>query len=508
MSTNFLEIENISKTFGPTRAVVNVSFGLNPGEVLALIGENGAGKSTVVKMLTGIYKPDSGSIRVDGKTLSLSSPQDAARAGITAIHQETVMFDELSVAENLFAGNHPTTQIFFAGGLVNWKQLLENARKVLERIEAKIDPETTLNELSVAQKHLVQIARALSQDSSVVIMDEPTASLSRAEIEELYRVVRQLKSEGKAILLITHKFDEVFALADRYVVLRDGEKVGEGGIKDTSSDDLIRLMAGREVGSLFPKTFAERGEIMLEAKNFSHPTEFHDISFQVQAGEILGFYGLVGAGRSEVMQAIFGLNAQAKGTLEIAGKTVNVRSPGDAVKHGLVYVPEDRQIAGAILPMSILHNITLATLSRFGFFLNRDREESSAMPIAQRLDLRAKHLEQNVSDLSGGNQQKVVLSKWLATNPRVMILDEPTKGIDVGAKAAVHSFMAELVTQGLAVVLVSSELPEVMHMADRIIIMREGRMVAECDAKTATAEEIVAHAAGVERAPEDHGVAA
>jgi rhamnose transport system ATP-binding protein len=496
MTTNFLQINNLNKRFGATQAVNDVSFGLNKGEVLALIGENGAGKSTVVKILTGIYQPDSGSMVLNGETLRLSSPQDAMRAGIGAIHQETVMFDELSVAENLFVGNHPVTAKFFAGGLVNWKSMLERAKAVLDKMDAKIDPETPLKELSVAQKHLVQIARALSQDSSVVMMDEPTASLSKAEIEDLYRIVRQLRDAGKAVLLITHKFDEVFALADRYVVLRDGRNVGTGKITDTSSEDLIRLMAGREVGALFPKLESKPGNVMLEVKNFEHQTEFSSINFSVRKGEILGFYGLVGAGRSEVMQAVFGLNAAATGLVLIDGKTVNIKSPADAVKHGLVYVPEDRQIAGAILPMSILHNITLASLSSIGNLLNRNKEEAIAMPLAERLSLRAANLEQNVSELSGGNQQKVVLSKWLATNPKVIILDEPTKGIDVGAKAAVHSFMSELVQNGLAVILVSSELPEVMNMSDRILVMREGRLVAEFDARVASAEEIVAQAAG------------
>ncbi len=496
MTTTFLEINNINKRFGATQAVNDVSFGLNKGEVLALIGENGAGKSTVVKILTGIYQPDSGGIVLNGETLRLSSPQAAAKAGIGAIHQETVMFDELSVAENLFVGNHPVTAKFFAGGLVNWRSMLERAKAVLEKMDAKIDPETPLKELSVAQKHLVQIARALSQDSSVVIMDEPTASLSKAEIEDLYRIVRQLRDAGKAVLLITHKFDEVFALADRYVVLRDGKNVGTGKITDTSSEALIRLMAGREVGALFPKLESKPGNIMLEVKNFEHPSEFSSINFGVRKGEILGFYGLVGAGRSEVMQAVFGLNAAATGSVLIDGKTVSIKSPADAVKHGLVYVPEDRQIAGAILPMSILHNITLASIRSIGNILNRNKEEALALPLAERLSLRAANLEQNVSELSGGNQQKVVLSKWLATNPNVIILDEPTKGIDVGAKAAVHSFMSELVQNGLAVVLVSSELPEVMNMSDRILVMREGRLVAEFDARVASAEEIVSQAAG------------
>jgi rhamnose transport system ATP-binding protein len=501
---DYLEINHLCKSFGATRAVSDVSFTLHLGEVLALIGENGAGKSTVVKMLTGIHAPDAGSIRLEGQPVTIHSPQDAWRKGITAIHQETVMFDELSVAENLFVGRHPTRKIF---GMVDWKKLLEDARHVLERIDARIDPETPLKELSVAQKHLVQIARALSQNAKLVIMDEPTAALSRAEIEDLYRVVRQLRAEGKAVLLITHKFDEVFALSDRYVVLRDGEKVGEGRIEDTTSDDLIRLMAGREVGQIFPKAAVTPGEVVLEVRDFTHPTEFDHVSFSVHKGEILGFYGLVGAGRSEVMQAVFGLNPQARGSVLMHGKPVRINSPADAVRHGLVYVPEDRQIAGVILPLSILSNITLASVPRLGWFLSRAQEEAVAMPLTSRLSLRAAHLDQAVSELSGGNQQKVVLSKWLATNPMAIILDEPTKGIDVGAKAAVHGFMSELVERGLAVVLISSELPEIMHMSDRIIVMREGRMVAEFDAKAVTAEEIVSRAAGVTETPA-RGVAA
>ncbi len=494
MPQAFLQVQNLSKAFGPTKAVQGVSFDLSLGEVLALIGENGAGKSTVVKMLTGIYSPDAGQILFQNQPVTFHSPQDAWKKGISAIHQETVMFDEMSVGENLFIGRHPVKR-----GMVDWKQLKSEAQKVLDRIDAKIAPETLLKELSVAQKHLVQIARALSQEASVVIMDEPTAALSRAEIEDLYRVVRQLRAEGKAVLLITHKFDEVFALADRYVVLRDGEKVGEGRIADTDNDQLVRLMAGRNVGEVFPKTQTKRGEVVLEATGFSHPTEFSNISFSVRKGEILGFYGLVGAGRSEVMQAIFGLSPRAKGTVKIAGKTVQIKSPSDAVQAGLVYVPEDRQQNGAILPMSILHNITLPTLGQIvgGWVLRRKREETVAMNYAQRLSLRAAHLDQNVSELSGGNQQKVVISKWLASEPQAIILDEPTKGIDVGAKAAVHGFMNELVERGMAVVLVSSELPEVMHMSDRIIVMREGRIVGEFEAKKTTAEEIVAKAAGV-----------
>ncbi len=485
-----LNISEISKSFGPVQAVQNVGFDLHSGEVLALIGENGAGKSTIVKILTGIYKPDSGQILLDGQILNITNTHTAWQLGISVIHQETVMFDELSVAENIFMGHLPQKR-----GLVDWHKLLAMAQSVLNEVDASISASSALKDLSVAQKHLVQIARALSGDARVVIMDEPTAALSKHEIEELYRVVRNLRSAGKAVLLITHKFDEVFALCDRYVVLRDGQKVGEGKIADTNASDLIRLMAGRELASMYPRSSAAVGEIVLQAKNFSHPTEFEAINFFVRSHEVLGFYGLVGAGRSELMQALFGLKPQAKGELFVDSKAVRIRSPQEAMRVGLAYVPEDRQRSGAILPMSILQNITLPTLK--GFWLKQKQEEKLTLGMVGRLEVRANNLEQLVSELSGGNQQKIVIAKWLAANPKVIVLDEPTKGIDVGAKAAVHAFISELVQRGMAVILVSSELPEVMGLSNRILVMREGRLVAEYD-RTASSEEIVASAAGLE----------
>lgn len=484
-----LELRNVSKSFGPTKAVQRVSFSLREGAVTALIGENGAGKSTIVKLLTGVYQPDAGEIWLAGSAVKIQNPSSAWDLGISVIHQETVMFDELSVAENLFMGHLPLKR-----GLVDWRALIINARGLLNRIEARIDPRAALKDLSVAQKHLVQIARALSGDASVVVMDEPTAALSQQEIEDLYHVVRSLRDAGKAVLLITHKFNEVFALCDEYIVLRDGVKVGEGEIGSATPQGLIALMAGREIGNQYARGGTQRGEVVLAARGYTHPTEFDDISFEVQRGEVLGFYGLVGAGRSEVMQAIFGLKPAARGSLEIDGLPVRVRSPSDALRCGLAYVPEDRQRSGAILGMSILHNLTLPSLR--GLWLNRGREETAALEVATRLELKAAHLEQLVGELSGGNQQKVVIGKWLLANPKVIILDEPTKGIDVGAKAAVHSFIAELVQKGMAVILVSSELPEVLAIADRILVMREGRLVAEYRREDATAAQIVSSAAG------------
>ncbi|MFT5045654.1 MAG: rhamnose transport system ATP-binding protein, partial [Porticoccaceae bacterium] len=353
-----LSLDRIVKDFPGVRALSSVSLDLFAGEVTALVGENGAGKSTVVKLLTGIYQPDGGVIKLDGKAVSLSTPIDAAHNGITAIHQETVLFDELSVAENIFIGHSPRTRL----GLVDWKKMNDDAATLLDRIGSTVKPSTLLRDLGIANKHLVAIARALSIDARVVIMDEPTAALSHKEIEELYLLVEQLKSDGKAILFISHKFDEIFRVADRYTVFRDGELVGSGKIKDTNSDSLVELMVGRSIDSVFPPRINQLGESVLQVKGYSHPTEFDDINFSLHRGEILGFYGLVGAGRSEFMQALFGITRPSAGSLFINGKQLTPKSPADAIAHGLVYVPEDRGTQGAIIALPIVDNIALPSL--------------------------------------------------------------------------------------------------------------------------------------------------
>ena len=493
-----LSLQGIDKNFPGVRALSSVSLDLFPGQVTALIGENGAGKSTLVKILTGIYQPDAGVINMDGQPCHLATPNHAAQSGITAIHQETVLFDDLSVAENIFIGHAPRTSF----GLVDWKAMSKAAADLLERIGASIKPSTLLRELGIANKHLVAIARALSIDARVVVMDEPTAALSHKEIEELYELVAQLKADGKAILFISHKFDEIFRIADRYTVLRDGEEVGQGMISDTESAELVKLMVGRSVDSVFPARTGELGEAVMQVEGYSHPTEFDNISFSLRRGEILGFYGLVGAGRSECMQALFGITRPSAGTMTINGATVTPKSPADAIAHGLVYVPEDRGHQGAITAVSIVGNIALPSLKETSNkgFVRMAREYALAREYTQRLELRAAALNQNVGDLSGGNQQKVVIAKWLATQPAVIILDEPTKGIDIGSKAAVHAFMRELASQGLAVIMVSSEIPEIIGMADRIIVMREGRMALELDRDEATPEQLVRVAAGIDEA--------
>lgn len=493
--TAVLALDSVTKTFPGVKALSEVSLELFAGSVTALVGENGAGKSTVVKILTGIYQPDGGAIRVDGTPQRFSTAQAVADAGVTAIHQETVLFDELSVAENIFLGHAPRG----AFGLIDTQAMVKRAGEILESIGANVDPTLRLKELGIANKHMVAIARALSIDARVVIMDEPTAALSHKEIQELYDLVESLKAQGKAILFISHKFDEIFRIADRYTVFRDGRCVGTGEISDVSEAELVHMMVGRDVTQIFPKRQDLSGAKVLDVRDFNHPTEFADIGFSLKRGEILGFYGLVGAGRSEFMQALFGITQASSGKVEIDGVPVVIRSPADAVTNGIVYVPEDRGRQGAIAALPIFQNISLPSLGRTSRrgFLRLAEEFRLARAYAERLELRAAALDTPVGNLSGGNQQKVVIAKWLATQPKVIILDEPTKGIDIGSKAAVHAFMSELAAQGLAVIMVSSEIPEILGMSDRVIVMREGRMVVQVQGDELTPETLVRHAAGI-----------
>ncbi len=494
-SEPILRLSGISKRFPGVKALDDVSLKLVPGKVTALVGENGAGKSTLVKILTGIYQPDDGEILIDGTPVTFPTAHNASAAGVTAIHQETVLFDDLSVAENIFLGHAPRNRY----GLIDKKQMTADAIAMLERVGADINPATNLRELGIANKHLVAVARALSVDARIVIMDEPTAALSHKEINELYELVEKLKADGKAILFISHKFDEIFRIADNYTVFRDGRMVGEGTIADIDENELVTLMVGRSVDQIFPKRAPQIGEEVLQVVGYSHPTEFEDIGFSIRKGEILGFYGLVGAGRSEFMQSLFGITKPSKGVVKLDGDVAVIRSPADATELGIVYVPEDRGKQGAVIGLPIFQNVSLPSLpntSRKGF-LRLAEEFKLAREYTSRLDLRAASLDQDVGKLSGGNQQKVVIAKWLALQPRVIILDEPTKGIDIGSKAAVHEFMSELAAQGLAVIMVSSEIPEVLGMSDRVIIMREGRMVGEYENDDLNPETLVRIAADI-----------
>ena len=490
-----LRLRGISKSFPGVKALSGVQLDLYPGQVTALIGENGAGKSTIVKVLTGIYQPEEGTIEIEGAAVRFASADAAAKVGVTAIHQETVLFDELSVAENIWLGHAPRGRF----GLIDRRAMRADAARLLAEIGAKLDPDQRLGDLGIASRHMVAIARALSIEARVVILDEPTAALSHKEIHELYDLVETLKRQGKAILFISHKFDEVFRIADRYTVFRDGQFVGEGRMAEVTEGELVQMMVGRSVDQIFPARDHNIGPPVLTVSGYSHPTEFADIGFTLHRGEILGFYGLVGAGRSEVMQALFGITTPSKGACRIDDQVRVIRSTSEAIAAGIVYVPEDRGRQGAVKGLPIFQNVTLPSLgavSRAGF-LRMAEELALAREYTQRLDLRAAALDQDVGLLSGGNQQKVVIAKWLATKPRVIILDEPTKGIDIGSKAAVHSFMAELAAQGLAIIMVSSEIPEVLGMSDRVIVMREGLIVDEVAGDRMTPEALVRAAAGL-----------
>lgn len=492
-----LTLSGISKSFPGVRALHRVELELYTGEVTALIGENGAGKSTLVKTLTGIYQPDEGEIRVDGEPIRLNSAHDAFKRGITAIHQETVLFDELTVAENIYLGHAPRTRL----GTIDWRRMHADATGLLADMGAgHIASDTLLKDLGIANKHLVAVARAMSIEADIVIMDEPTAALSHKEIEDLFVLIDLLRKDGKAILFISHKFDEIYRIADRFTVFRDGEMVGKGLVQETAQKDIVRMMVGRSVDQIFPKRETEIGDPILSVSGLNHPTEFADIGFELRKGEILGFYGLVGAGRSEVMQALFGITRATGGTITLDGTRLDARSPADAIEAGIVYVPEERGKQGVVVDLPIVQNVSLPSLkktSRNGF-LRMAEEFALARKYTERLDLRAASLSQPAGTLSGGNQQKVVIAKWLATRPKVIILDEPTKGIDIGSKAAVHDFMGQLVADGLSVIMVSSELPEILGMSDRIVVMREGRIAAILDNDGAlSAETLVSVAAGI-----------
>ena len=468
-----MRLIGVHKAFGGVHALKDAALALYPGQVTALIGENGAGKSTVVKILTGVLAPDSGEIEIGGKRVRIGDPLAAQKLGVCAVHQESVIFNGLSVAENIFIADPPRNS-----GMLDWAAMRARAAALLQTLHAPIDPDTPASQLNVGQKQLVQIARALAQDARVVIFDEPTAALSHREAEDLFAIVTRLSDEGRAILFISHKFEEVFSLCDRYAVFRDGAAVGEGRIADASIDRLIALMVGREMSDLYPARSGAVGEELLRVEKLGRRGEFSDVSFEVRTGEILGLYGLVGAGRSEVLQALFGLAAPDEGRVVVAGQTRTIGDAGDAMRAGFALVPEDRQRQGLALTLPVSQNIALASLGADGKLglIDGKSEHARVADLATRLDIKAPGLDAPAQALSGGNQQKIVLAKWLARSPRILLLDEPTKGVDVGAKAAVHKSVRALADKGMAVVMVSSDLPEVLGMADRVLVMRRGRV--------------------------------
>ena len=493
MKSPILTIEHISKRFGSTQALDDVSLALYPSEVHALLGENGAGKSTLIKILTGIYQSDSGTIKLNGSPITIKNAFDAQAHGIAAIHQEPMIFPDLNVAENIFISHRNR------GKVVDWRKMYRDAEEILARLDIKLDVRSPARGLTLAAQQAVEIAKAISLDVRVLIMDEPTASLSAHESAQLFNLTNTLREQGVSIVYISHRMEEVFELGDRISVLRDGKLISSAESTQITPDAAIRDMVGRDVGDIISRTDNERGKTLLTVKGLSKKGVFSNMNFDVQAGEVLGFAGLVGSGRTDVGLALFGIAPADSGTINYLGEETVIQSPQQAVDLGIAYVTEDRRGLGLSMPMSITSNITLPLLQKYltRFGLVKSQEETvSAETFRKRLNIRTPDVNTVVGNLSGGNQQKVMLSKWLNIKPKLLILDEPTRGIDVGAKAEVHHIINELAAEGIAIIMISSDLPEVLAMSDRILVMREGRQMAILDSSTATQESVMTAAMG------------
>ena len=489
MSETILELRDITKIFPGVRALDKVQFTLKKGEIHALMGENGAGKSTFIKVITGVHQAEEGEMLLDGQVVQFKGTRDAQKAGIAAIYQHVTAYPHLSVAENIFMGHHKKKF-----GLVQWRQMYAEANKLLGELNADFDSRTLMGNLSVAQQQMVEIAKALSMNARILIMDEPTAALTKRESEELYRITRKLRDEGVSIIFISHRFEDMYALATRVTVFRDAKYIGTYDVDGITNADLITAMVGREIKELFPKPQVELGEEVLRVENLSRTGFFKDVSFHVRKGEILGLTGLVGARRTEVVQTIFGVEKMTSGTVYLDGKPIKIHNPTEAISRGIGLLPENRQTEGLILDWGIGRNITLPELKGYvnKLFLDEKKERSTSKELAERVDTKAVTVFDKASSLSGGNQQKVVVAKALGSDFKVLILDEPTKGVDVGAKAAIYEIMGELAQQGYAIIMISSEMPEILGMCDRIVVMCEGRVTGELQREEATQEKILA----------------
>ncbi|QIN81513.1 ATP-binding cassette domain-containing protein [Rubrobacter tropicus] len=496
-------LRDVTKRFGGVTAVEGVSFDLRPGEVHALVGENGAGKSTLMKMVHGLYAPDEGTLEVGGEAAEFSSPRDAEAAGIAMIPQELDLFPELSVTENLFVGRHrPRTR----WGTLDRTAMRAEARGRLRSLGVDLDVTTSVKGLSAANQQIVAIARALVGEARAVVMDEPTASLTEREVRQLFRIISDLTAGGVGVAYISHRLEEIFTISDRITVLRDGHHITTAPAADLDSEELVRLMVGRPLNELFTRSAHNPGEVALEVRGLSRAGEFEDVDLVVRRSEIVGLSGLVGAGRSEVAQAIFGIRSPESGEIRIDGEVVQIRSPQAAMERGIFYVPEERRSQGLILPFSIKNNITLSILdriARFGFVPRTERQ--TADRFAKGLSIRGGSVSDPVSRLSGGNQQKVVLAKSLAREPSILLLDEPTRGIDVGAKSEIYRLIDDLAKEGKAILLISSELEEVLSMSDRVVVMREGRITGEFGRNEASQEMVMTAATGGKNRPAGPG---
>jgi rhamnose transport system ATP-binding protein len=487
-ATPALELIAVAKSFGAVVALSDGELRLDSGSIHALVGENGAGKSTLVKIIAGLYRPDRGEYLLDGRAVDFHTTAQAKDAGVAVIYQEPTLFPDLTVAENIFVGRQPRGRL----GLIDRSAMRAQSRELFAQLGVPIDPDRLAEGLSIADQQIIEIAKAISMDARVLIMDEPTAALSGVEVERLFTVARSLRDRGAAILFISHRFDEVFALCDRITVMRDGQYIATHATGDTTVDAIVREMVGRDIAQLFPKVAAPIGDTVLRVTGLSSAGVFRDVSFEVRAGEIVAFSGLVGAGRTEIARAVFGIDRYDSGTVELLGRPLRPGDPMASIDAGIAFVPEDRRKQGLVMDLSVARNATLTlrhALARFGI-ISGAREHHEAAIWTTRLQVKG-GLDAEVSTLSGGNQQKVVLAKWLATEPKLLIVDEPTRGIDIGTKAEVHRLLSDLAGRGIAIIMISSELPEVLGMADRVIVVREGAITAQLDRAEATPESVM-----------------
>jgi len=484
-----LELKDVVKTFGGVTALAGVQFQLKKGEIHALMGENGAGKSTFIKVITGVHQPDSGIMLLEGERITPRNTMDSAKLGIAAIYQHVTAFPDLSVTENIFMGQEIKNKL----GMYDWHQMHKRAKELIEPLSKEIDVTKPMGSLSVAAQQLVEIAKALSRDARILIMDEPTASLTKNECEELYAIAERLRNEGVSIILISHRFEDMYRLATRVTVFRDAQYIGCWDVDQISNQKLIGAMVGRELDQMYPRKTANIGETVLQVENISKEGYFKNVSFHVRAGEILALTGLVGAGRTEVCQTIFGIMNPDSGRVLLEGKEIRIKTPTDAFRHGIGLLPENRQIQGLINELPIYQNVSSADMQHFAKanMLDERAEMNNAIELCQKIALKAKDISAPPSSLSGGNQQKVVFAKLLSRPLKVLILDEPTKGIDVGAKYSIYEIMNELAASGYAIIMVSSEMPEVLGMADRIVVMKSGRVTGEFNGGEVTQEMIM-----------------
>ena len=490
---NILEIKGVSKSFVGVKALQNVSFQVRKGDVHALLGENGAGKSTLMKILSGAYNKDCGQIFVNGKEAEIRNTKDSERLGIAIIYQELNLIPDITVAENIFLARQPKKH-----GLLDWKKMTEDAEEILDYMDVAINPRAIVSSLSVAQQQMVEIAKAISLHSQLLIMDEPTSTLTEGETRKLFSVINNLKSKGISMIYISHRMEEIFEICDSYTVLRDGTFVHSGEIKEVDVNQIIEYMVGRSLASVYPEKKNKVGEVILEADHISNGKEVKDVSFSLRKGEILGFAGLVGAGRTETLKAVFGADSGAKGEIKINGKPVQIRSPRDAIKLGIGFLPEDRKKEGLVVDLPVLDNTVVAKPEKameHGMFSAKKAKEICQKYIRELL-IKTPSEMQKAKFLSGGNQQKVVLAKWLNCEPEIIVLDEPTRGIDVNAKMEIYNIIVKLAEEGKSIIMISSEMPELIGLCDRVIVMHEGCVTGELDRRTLSQQQIMHYATG------------